>query len=238
MKTRGSQIALTIIFVLFGFMLAMQFRARPPIAENLKHQRAEELSVLLQVAEEERDVLKTEVASLRDQVADMRADRDEVKVLQAELQKSMILAGLTDVEGPGVSVEMNDSAKQAAPGQDPNVFLIHDDDVQKVVNALFAAGAEAISVNGHRLVTTSEIICAGNVIIVNGARIAPPIQIKAIGDPETLHAGLKMRGGVVDSLVLWGIEVKTRVEEKVVIPAYSGSLRLEHVTPVKKGGAM
>ncbi len=237
MKTRGSQIALTLIFILFGFMLATQFRARPPIAESLKQQRAEELSVLLQVAEEERDVLRAEVTSLRDQVADMMAGQNEVKVLQAELQKSMLLAGLTEVEGPGVSVEMNDSTRQAAPGQDPNVFLIHDDDVQKIVNALFAAGAEAISVNGHRLITTSEIICAGNVIIVNGARIAPPIKILAIGDPETLETGLKMRGGVVDSLILWGIEVKIKTEEKVTLPAYSGSLRLDHASPVKKGGA-
>lgn len=237
MKTRGSQIALTIIFLLFGFMLATQFRARPPIPENIRQQRTEELSVLLQTAEQERDALRTEVASLREQITYMMEGQDKLDVLQAELQKARILAGLTEVEGPGVSVEMNDSTRPAQPGQDPNVFLIHDDDVQKVVNALFAAGAEAISVNGHRLVTTSEIICAGNVIIVNGARIAPPIKILAIGNPETLEAGLKMRGGVVDSLVLWGIEVKVKIEEKVTLPAYSGPLNLQYATPVKKGGA-
>lgn len=237
MKTRGSQIALTIIFLLFGFMLATQFRARPPIPENIRQQRTEELSVLLQTAEQERDALRTEVASLREQITYMMEGQDKLDVLQAELQKARILAGLTEVEGPGVSVEMNDSTRPAQPGQDPNVFLIHDDDVQKVVNALFAAGAEAISVNGHRLITTSEIICAGNVIIVNGARIAPPIKILAIGNPETLEAGLKMRGGVVDSLVLWGIEVKVKIEEKVTLPAYSGPLNLQYATPVKKGGA-
>ena len=237
MKTRGSQIALTIIFLLFGFMLATQFRARPPIPENIRQQRTEELSVLLQTAEQERDALRTEVASLREQITYMMEGQDKLDVLQAELQKARILAGLTEVEGPGVSVEMNDSTRPAQPGQDPNVFLIHDDDVQKVVNALFAAGAEAISVNGHRLITTSEIICAGNVIIVNGARIAPPIKILAIGNPETLEAGLKMRGGVVDSLVLWGIEVKVKIEEKVTLPAYSGPLNLQYATHVKKGGA-
>ncbi|HHW26881.1 MAG TPA: DUF881 domain-containing protein [Firmicutes bacterium] len=193
--------------------------------------------MLLQTAEQERDALRTEVASLREQITYMMEGQDKLDVLQAELQKARILAGLTEVEGPGVSVEMNDSTRPAQPGQDPNVFLIHDDDVQKVVNALFAAGAEAISVNGHRLITTSEIICAGNVIIVNGARIAPPIKILAIGNPETLEAGLKMRGGVVDSLVLWGIEVKVKIEEKVTLPAYSGPLNLQYATPVKKGGA-
>jgi len=218
-------------------MLATQFRARPPIPENIRQQRTEELSVLLQTAEQERDALRTEVASLREQITYMMEGQDKLDVLQAELQKARILAGLTEVEGPGVSVEMNDSTRPAQPGQDPNVFLIHDDDVQKVVNALFAAGAEAISVNGHRLITTSEIICAGNVIIVNGARIAPPIKILAIGNPETLEAGLKMRGGVVDSLVLWGIEVKVKIEEKVTLPAYSGPLNLQYATPVKKGGA-
>lgn len=237
MKTRGSQIALTVIFILFGFMLATQFRARPPIAENLRQQRAEELSVLLKVAEEERDNLKEEVQSLRDRVAELIAGQVDVSALEAELQKSRVLAGLTEVEGPGLAVEMNDSTKQPSPGQDPNVFLIHDDDVQKVVNALFTAGAEAVSVNGRRLVATSEISCAGNVIIVNGQRIAPHIYILAIGDPENLEPGLKMRGGIVDNLALWGIEVKIKVEEKVSVPAYNGPLNFKFAQPATKAGA-
>lgn len=234
MRSRGSQAALTIIFILFGFMLATQFRARPPIAANLTYQRAEELSVLLKVTEEQRDALREEVTVLRDRVTQMQAGEDQVNLLQDELRKAMILAGLTEVKGPGLVVEMSDSQKVAQPGQDPNAFLIHEGDVQNVVNGLFAAGAEAVSVNGQRFVATTEIICAGNVIMINGVRVAPPLKIMAIGDSKVLENGLKMRGGVVDSLVFWGIDVKVKQEQEIIIPAYQGSLNFRFVQPVRK----
>ena len=110
-------------------MLATQFRARPPVAANVHYQRAEELSVLLNATEEERDRLRDEVKVLRDRVAEAMAGESQVKVLQEELLKARVLAGLAEVKGPGITVEMNDAQKQAAAGQDPNLFIIHDDDV-------------------------------------------------------------------------------------------------------------
>lgn len=236
MKSRGSWAALTIIFMLFGFMLATQFRARPPIAGNLQYQRAEELSVLLNVTEEERDNLITEVTALRDRVAQMEAGRDQERVLQEELNKARILAGLTDVKGPGVIIEMNDSQKTSQPGQDPNVFLIHDKDLQDVINAAFGAGAEALSVNGQRFVSRTEVVCAGNVIMINGTRVAPPFKILVIGDPVVLQNGLEMRGGVVSNLRFWGIDVKISQSQEIVIPAYQGALDFKFASPAQKEG--
>lgn len=228
---------MVIIFLLFGFMLATQLRARPPVSREVTYQRADQLAILLKATEEERDRLKEEVKALRDKVAEMMAGESQAKVMQEELYKARILGGLVDVTGPGVSVEMTDSQKQAAAGQDPNVFLIHDDDVLRVVNELRAAGAEAIAVNGQRLVSTSEIRCAGPVFIINGVRVAPPIKIQAIGDPEMLQNALKMRGGVIDTLALWGIEVKIKVEQSVTVPAYTGSLTYRFAKPVAQGEA-
>lgn len=233
MRGRGSQVALTLIFVLFGFMLATQFRARPPIVGNVQAQRAEELSLLLRATEDERDAFREENRTLRERVAELLAgEAEETKLLQEELEIARLLAGLSAVKGPGISIEMSDSKKQSAPGQDPNVFLIHDDDVMNVVNELFTAGAEAVSINGQRLVATSEIRCAGNVITINGVRLAPPLHILAIGDPKTLESGLKMRGGVVDSLTFWGIEVKIKMEEEIVVPEYEGSVNFKYAVPV------
>jgi uncharacterized protein YlxW (UPF0749 family) len=235
---RGSQIALTLIFILFGFMLATQFRARPPVAANVHYQRAEELSVLLNATEEERDRLRDEVKVLRDRVAEAMAGESQVKVLQEELLKARVLAGLAEVKGPGITVEMNDAQKQAAAGQDPNLFIIHDDDVLAVVNELFAAGAEAMSINGQRVVATTEIRCAGAVLMINGVRLAPPLKIQAVGDPTVLQNALKMRGGVVDNLSFWGIDVKIKVEQEIVLPAYSGSLNFKFAKPVQKEGSL
>ncbi|MGI6627289.1 MAG: DUF881 domain-containing protein [Bacillota bacterium] len=238
MSRRGSQIALTLIFILFGFMLATQFRARPPVAANVHYQRAEELSVLLNATEEERDRLRDEVKVLRDRVAEAMAGESQVKVLQEELLKARVLAGLAEVKGPGITVEMNDAQKQAAAGQDPNLFIIHDDDVLAVVNELFAAGAEAMSINGQRVVATTEIRCAGAVLMINGVRLAPPLKIQAVGDPTVLQNALKMRGGVVDNLSFWGIDVKIKVEQEIVLPAYSGSLNFKFAKPVQKEGSL
>lgn len=231
---RGSHAALTIIFLLFGFMLAIQFRVRPSIDANVYHQRAEELSLLLEMTEQERDKLREEVQVLRDRVAEFMAGQSDIKALQEELVKARILAGLVEVKGPGVVVEMNDAQDSVGAGQDPNLFIIHDTDILAVVNELCAGGAEAISINGQRIVARTEIRCVGPVITVNGTRIAPPIKIQAIGDPNVLEPALKMRGGVVDNLKLWGIEVKIRVEEELILPAYSDSVSFKFAKPVEK----
>jgi uncharacterized protein YlxW (UPF0749 family) len=238
---RGSQVALTIIFVLFGFMLATQLRVRPSSPGSVHYQRAEELALLLGATEEERDRLRDEVRALRDQVAEAmvatESTESQVKVLQEELLKARVLAGLTEVKGPGVTLEMHDSKKEIPPGQDPNLFIIHDDDVLAVINELLASGAEALAINGQRVVATTEIRCAGAVIMINGVRLAPPLVIQAIGDPETLHNALRMRGGVVDNLSFWGIEIKIKMEQEITLPAYTGTLNFRFAKPVQKEGS-
>lgn len=231
---RGTHVALTIIFALFGFMLAMQFRSRPEVTGPLQYQRSEELAILLKRTEEERDKLREEVSVLRDQLADTKSVEDQVRGLQEELAKTMILAGMTEVRGPGISLILSDSTAPSQVGQDPNLFVVHDKDLLEVVNEVFAAGAEAVSVNGQRIVATTEITCAGNVIMINGVRQAPPFRILAIGDPATLEGGLKMRGGLIDNLTFWKLEVKLNTEEDITIPAYAGPLSFKYAKPVKK----
>ena len=85
---------------------------------------------------------------------------DEINEVE-EIAALKIRAGLTALAGAGVTVEMDDSNRSAKSGDDPNLYVIHDDDVLRVINELRAAGAEAISINGQRLIETSEIRCAG-----------------------------------------------------------------------------
>ena len=108
-----------------------------------------------------------------------------------------MVAGLTDVEGPGVSVILNDSKAENTTGDEAD-YLIHDSDLLSVINELRDAGAQAISFNGERILATSEVRCAGSVVMVNGKRFAAPFIIYAIGDPDyplqrADHAG--RRGG-------------------------------------------
>ncbi len=99
-------------------------------------------------------------------------------------------AGLIAVEGPGIIVTIDDSKRVGKLGENPNLYLIHDDDILKVINELWAAGAEVMSINDQRIITNSEIRCAGPTLSVNNTRYAPPYEIKVIGNPHNLENSL------------------------------------------------
>ena len=119
-------------------------------------------------------------------------------------------------------------AVKAKAGENPNLYVIHDDDILRVINELRAAGAEAISINGQRLVGTSEIRCAGPTLSVNNVRSAAPFEIHAIGDKTTLENALKMRGGVVETLKVWGIQLEITASDAVYVPPYKGIRKYEY----------
>ena len=134
-------------------------------------------------------------------------------------------------------VKLEDSSATAKAGENPNLYLIHDDDLLKVINELRAAGAEAISINGQRLIGTSEIRCAGPTLSVNNVRSAPPFEIRAIGDSKSLESAIRMRGGVAETLKVWGIQLEVSTSSSVYVPAYKGSAShtYAHETEEKEG---
>ena len=101
---------------------------------------------------------------------------------------------------------------------------MHAEDILSVVNELFSAGAEAVSINGQRFVANSSVRCAGSVVNVNGVKIAAPFVISAIGDPDILEAALAFPGGVIDSLRPWGIELEIKKSDKIDIAPYSSTI--------------
>lgn len=232
---KNSQIAIALVCIVLGAMVSLQFKVQQAITSNPAYQRSEEVARRLRDAEKERDDLQKEVVGLRGQLAEMVEGKNVITTLTEQLKSAQMLAGLTAVAGPGVTVYMDDSRRPSKPGDDPNAFIIHDDDILSVVNELLASGAEAIAINEQRFVAKTEIRCVGPTISINGVRIAPPIYIKAIGDPQTIEAGLKTRGGIIDNLGLWGIEVTVKREEHVEIPGFSGSSIFRYAQPLKKG---
>lgn len=235
MRRMGGKLAVMCVCLVLGFMLAVQARTQLSLTRALPYQRLEEVTALLYRAEEERDLLRHEVSSLRSQLAGAGEGQSIIESLRVELEKARMAAGLIPVTGRGVSVVMEET-RGSQPGEDANLFIIHDDDILKVVNELVAGGAEAISINGQRVIATTEVRCAGPTISVNNTRTAPPVHVLAIGDPDTLEAALRMRGGVVESLALWGIEVRVKKEEAVLVPAFEGSLLFRWAQPAEKVG--
>lgn len=237
MRLKSGQVALALVCMLLGIMLAMQFRVQQDLSSDISRLRSGELTAYVKSLEKERDDLRNETADLRAKLTEMVEGRNVIASLRSELETLRAFAGLTELRGPGLTIVMEDSKKVGKPGQDPNVFIIHDDDVLRLINELLASGAEAISINGQRYVNRTEIRCVGPTISINNTRTAPPIVIRAIGDPQTMESGLRMRGGIVESLAFWSINVSIKREEEVYIPAYKGGFKFEFAKPVvKKAG--
>lgn len=213
--------SIVLVCMVLGFMLAVQFRTTEVLKDSVSYQRIEELSERLLQTEKERDKLKDELKAAKEHMAAGDADSESEQELRMK-------GGFTALEGPGVIVTLDDSKTVSKAGENPNLYLIHDDDLLRVVNELRAAGAEAVSINGQRLLGTSEIRCAGPTLSVNNVRSAPPFEVRAIGDKESLEKAIKMRGGVEETLKVWGIQLEVKMAEDVKIPAYKGAMRLHY----------
>lgn len=227
LKIKQGRVAIALVCCVLGFMLAVQFRTTQDIKSTVPFQRIEDLSQRLLQTEKERDRLLEEVEKLRHSASK--------EVVEKQLKELEMGAGVAPLAGKGVLVTIDDSKKQSKVGENPNLYLIHDDDILKVINELWAAGAEAIAINEQRLIASSEIRCAGPTLSVNNMRYAPPYEIRAIGNPKNLEAALRMRGGVVETLQFWGIEIHIKKEENVVVPGYQGSFRFEYGRPAEEG---
>jgi len=205
-------LSIALVCLVLGMMLVAQFRTTQISGSAYtSHQRAQEIAQELKNITDERDMLKKEVLNLRLRIDEYENSASKIssltEAMQKELEKTRMMAGLTAGEGPGVVITLDDSNVPKQPGEDPNLYLIHDEDILRVINELFAAGAEAVSVNDLRIVATSEVRCVGPTIIVNSIRLAPPFTIKAVGDPDVLEASLKMRGGIIEYLEVYNIQV-------------------------------
>ena len=230
-KTR--YISIAVVSVVLGLMLAMQFRstvAGQNQNAGVPFDRAQELTVEIRQLEKEKDALQLESDDLTYKLnLANKGQAQAVQAINSELNKVRMMAGMLPVKGTGVEVVLDNRSDGRGP--DENLFAVRDDDILKVLNELRGAGAEAMSINGVRVVATSEIRLAGSFINVNLTRVLPPYRIEAIGDQYTLKSSLEISGGVVEYLK--GMEIKVSVEKKneISIPAYSGRHRFDYAKP-------
>jgi uncharacterized protein YlxW (UPF0749 family) len=231
-RTRAKlAVSLTVVSTFLGLMVGVQYRQTAASAAlGLGYSRSSdvdartlhELSALRaanQTAEQQLTNLNAELTTYERESAGSSA---RLTALQTRLTDERILAGITAVEGPGVSVTLNDGA---SGGSDVEQILTHDWNVRSVMNEMFTAGAEAVSINGYRVVATSGVFCSGPVVRVNGHRLGAPFTIDAIGDPTTLRSALDIPGGILDVLRQQGLRVSIpQIKQHIVMPAFTGSL--------------
>ena len=158
----------------------------------------------------------------------------QVRAWADELAERSALVGLTPVTGPSVTVTLTDAPSSVAgDGVDQDLLVVHQQDIQAVANELWRGGAEAMTIQGQRVIATTGIKCVGNTVVLHGIPYAPPYRISAIGDPAKLQAALagsefiRIYQQYVDAYRL-GYEVT--VSSKSDLPGYQGSVDLQYAT--------
>ncbi len=230
-------VSLAAVSLVLGILLSVQFKTaeeNEAYSGYFRTSRVEILTEQLQVLQEENEKMKNDLADLQTKLANVRDENLALVDMKDELNLAQMQAGLVALHGPGIVLTVSDGNK-VNPGEDPNLQLVHDDDLLRLANELKSSGAEAISINGERLIATSEIRCAGTTILVNWKRITPPFIILATGNPEMLESGLSIKGGYLEAMRYAGLQINLQTIEDVEIPAYNGPFQFEYSQTVTAG---
>ncbi|MFJ4439702.1 DUF881 domain-containing protein [Streptomyces sp. NPDC088923] len=186
-------------------------------------------------AERENTALRRRVESLaaRD---DGRSEAEDERLTRIEDS-----AGTRPVRGKTVSVTLQDAPPDAGPKlpgypePQPNDLVIHQQDLQAVVNALWQGGARGIEVMGQRLISTSAVRCVGNTLILQGRVYSPPYKITAVGDPDKLRTALSESSAIQNYMLYvnaYGLGWKAEDEGTKTLPGYTGTVDLHYAEPV------
>jgi len=236
---RKVYILLAILCFLLSFGVTLQYKSvtRNQSIENEKPPRDEEAETRLMNANQQIIDLQKENMQLTSDIEiyrrEMASNSSGAEALKAELEKHRTMSGFTNVEGPGIVLEISDSVAEDSMLPD-EALIVHDTDLRTVVNELWGAGAEAVSINEERVIITTPIRCVGNTIMVNNKRCSSPYEIKAIGDADTMETALNIRGGILDELRDSTIGVNVTKNTKMKIGKYMGTVELYYAEDSEK----
>ncbi|MEE1748998.1 DUF881 domain-containing protein [Streptomyces sp. NPDC059118] len=200
------------------------------------------LSDLIQQRSNKNAQLDETTAAVRQDIdALVRRDDSSTKAEEARLKELERAGGTTKLTGRSVSVTLDDAPPNATanpgyPDPQPNDLVIHQQDLQAVVNALWQGGARGIQVMDQRLISTSAVRCVGNTLILQGRVYSPPYKITAVGDPGKLKQALNGSPAISNYLLYvkaYGLGWKVEEHEAVTLPGYSGTVDLHYAEPVK-----
>jgi uncharacterized protein YlxW (UPF0749 family) len=218
---KGHKGLMFLVFLFLGILINLQFRS---ILENPSSDvSAREIAMELEAEKakgrqlmEELSMIEAEYDRLLKNMGD-RQNNSRIRELIMQRDFEYFRAGLTDVSGDGVSITMQDAQE---PGEmDISEYIIHDSDINAILNELKINGAEAISINGERILGISKLVCAGPTIFLNESRYPPPYVIKAIGDPDILYDAIEKLPGVA-IMRIYGIRIEVRKEYDMIIEKY------------------
>lgn len=223
--------SVTFVMILAGLL----FTANARLSGGEENRHPENFGELVRQESKHGDALQAEVEALRSTVDGLAVAQDiPIRALDAALAaRSAVATGLTPVSGAGLRVSLQDApANRLQPeGIVADDLVVHQQDLEGVINALWAGGAEAMTLQGERVTTLTAFRCVGNVLSLHGRVHSPPYVVEVIGDPVALLKALDDSPTVsvfqeyVDAV---GLGYDVRRLDAVTLPPYDGVLTLEH----------
>jgi len=233
---RLARSASVIVMALAGLM--MTTAAINSRGHDLRPERDTDMATLVRSQASHNAALQKEAAGLRAQVEDLSKADQAPGVTASVISSASALApsvGLGAVSGKALRVTLDDAPLSENPdGVDANMLVVHQQDIQMVVNTLWSGGAEAMTIQGQRVISTTAVKCVGNTVVLHGVAYAPPYVIEAIGDLNAMQKALDTSEAVriykeyVSAYQLgWSVERAGQV----TMPAYTGAVAVGHATP-------
>jgi uncharacterized protein YlxW (UPF0749 family) len=220
-----------------GFVGYAQWNGSPERAQfitTVQQAVAEQVAEL----EQEQEDLRAQIAAAEARVLEFQAASTTSSSALAEvnrrLEEARLAVGLTPLRGPGVVIEIADSQRVIPDGENATNYIVLVDDLRDIVVALWASGAEAIAINGERLVATSSIYGVGASVLVNTAFLSPPFRIEAIGPDELLDrfsTNAAFQGRVAHRIEVFGLEFASQAADELQLAAFVGNTRFRWAVP-------
>jgi uncharacterized protein YlxW (UPF0749 family) len=226
------QVTLAIALLVLGFLVAAQIAGEGPRIRYSTEERSPLIETALNL-QSQQESLKGQIVAARGRIGDLEAQdpgaAESLRRLYAELEAARLSAGLVAVTGKGIAFRLEDGTQ----GVDA---LVSARDVRTLVEELWLAGAQAIAVNGERVVASTAVLDIGGSILVNSAYVSPPYQVTAIG-PADLYDRLRASVGFVQfvqgRVEPAGLRLSVAQLDSVDIPAFAGSVNLRNAAPVE-----
>ena len=228
-RTPRGRIATVLVCVVAGLMMSVAAGAAR--GTDLRSDRGADLRDLIVTQAKRNEDLRGSAGLLDTEVSTLAAAQPGTGDLGEQVRTAELAAGLIAVDGPGLAVTLMDAPNEVRPaGVNDDALVVHQQDIQAVVNALWAGGAEAMTIQGQRVIATTGIKCVGNTVVLHGIPYAPPYEIKAIGDAESLKQALNDSRAVQiyrQYVAAYGLGYTVSVDDTLELAAYSGTLGLQ-----------
>ncbi|MDK2918219.1 MAG: hypothetical protein PWQ37_952 [Candidatus Petromonas sp.] len=233
-----SKLNILLLTIILGIAISFQIKNLNPKYKYVPLKVIYDYKKVIQKEKAEINNLRPLIESYKEKIQAYETAKDKdgdiTSLLKNEISQFKTISGFTDVQGPGIILIIDDGSRKLYEGEDPNNIIVHNIDILNIINDLKVAGAEAISINGQRVLSNSEIDCNGPTIKINGQLFAQPFIVKAIGEPKHLEAAIKAPGTYGNLLKEVGLFIEVNTSINIRIPKYSEDLTFDFLQ-VKEG---